>query len=258
MPFNWYIEVLKWKISLKSITNISTQQAIAGILSGVSLGFITPHAVGDYFARIWSIKHSERQKAIVPILITRSAQFIPTLSIGLLALVHSKITLSKWFKIAYFDSTFYIVISLFISIVLTVYFIVKHKSLGSIVAYYLHIFSEVRMSTYWQIIALSFLRYFIFSIQFLCLLSIFEIQMSLLDQLYGVAFMFLLKSILPTFNFLSDLGVREFSAIIYFEAYNINTAPVILASLFLWCVNIMLPAIAGLFFVKDFKIDLKK
>ena len=67
--------------------------------------------------------------------------------------------------------------------------------------------------------------------------------------------MFLAKSVLPTFNFFNDLGVREFSAAIYFDALNIASGPVIMAGLILWLINIALPALVGLFFVQQFKID---
>jgi uncharacterized membrane protein YbhN (UPF0104 family) len=100
---------------------------------------------------------------------------------------------------------------------------------------------------------LSVLRYLIFSAQFLLLLSILGLKINIFLQFMGVAFMFLAKSILPTFNFLSDLGIREFSVALFFESMQIEVAPIIASGLILWLINIALPALVGLFCIPKLK-----
>lgn len=46
-------------------------------------------------------------------------------------------------------------------------------------------------------------------------------------------------------NFLSDLGIREFSAIYFFDHFGVDLVAVINASLTLWIINILLPTIIG-------------
>lgn len=256
MPINWMIEALKWKISIGSFIYISFGQAIIGVLTGISLGFVTPHAVGDYFARIWTISHQDRKKTIGPVMVNRLAQLIPTAVFGIfaLSLVSSHI---KFSKVLIFDSypLYVILISCSFLFFLLIVFNKYGKHLKRISAYF-SVLKQVSISTYIKLVLLSFIRYGVFSLQFIILLSLFELEISLSDQFLGVAFIFLSKSVLPTFNFFNDLGIREFSAVLFFDLYTIDTSPIILASLILWFINIAIPAIIGVFFIRRFKIDL--
>ena len=231
---------------------------MAGIFSGISLGFITPHAVGDYLARIWSFDHAERKKALIPVLITRTAQSIPTVIFGLIPFVfissHLSLKLMEWpneysFELIIFGLVFFLLL-------LLIFF--RYGNKGASMLSYLKVFKQVQAVDYGQILGLSLLRYLVFSLQFLILLQAFDLDIGLMDQMMGVFFIFFMKSILPTFNFLSDLGIREFSAILYFEYLGVDTSPVILSSLILWTINIVIPALIGLYFIQKFKLKERK
>ncbi len=255
MPLNWLMEVVKWKLSIKELVQISYKKAIKGVLSGVALGFITPHAVGDYFAKVWSLNHTDRKKALGPILVARASQMFPTLLFGLISL---KIFMSQFPlpQIYSYDYTHILIIisgSLFLGILIYLFFQFGNKRFR--LNYYFDLVRKMQIKVVCGLLIFSIVRYIIFSAQFLILLSIFTIDLSLWNKFLGVSFMFLAKSVLPTFNFFNDLGVREFSAALYFEAMNIPSGPIILAGLILWLINIMLPALIGLFFVQQFKID---
>jgi len=252
MPINWLMEVLKWKYSIQPITNISIRKASVGVLAGVSLGFVTPHAIGDYFAKVFSLSHQDRQKALGLILIARLMQMLPTAIFGAIAFfIYSQQSLEQFevpFTISYPVLS---VLGLVISIVL--FFIFgkrKHPKLQD----YIQPVKKMGRKVVGLLASLSILRYLIFSTQFLLLLSVFEIKMNVLMQFMGVAFMFLAKSILPTFNFLSDLGVREFSVALFFQTMNTEVTPVIAAGLFLWLINIAFPAFIGVFFIPQLKL----
>jgi hypothetical protein len=255
MPINWFMEVLKWKLCIKELTQISYLQAIKGVFSGVALGFITPHAVGDYFAKIWTFKHRDRKKALGPILVSRASQMLPTLIFGLLSVGIFIKTFQLNLNYAYTYSTALIFIGGMLILFVLLYLFLKFGKRNFNISYYIDLILKMKIKTFLSLFCLSFLRYTIFSVQFLVLLSIFEINLPLWDQFLGVAFMFLAKSVLPTFNFFNDLGVREFSAVLYFEALNISSGPIVLAGLILWLINIAIPALLGLFFVQQFKID---
>ncbi len=255
MPFNWLMEVLKWKICISPLTRITYKQAFKGVFSGVALGFVTPRAVGDYFAKIWSIEHEDRKKALGPILIARLSQMAPTLIFGLFSIQlfinNSDSSLS--FDFGYTSIAVLIAGFLLLTILTILFFNFGKKSKQLL--YYFDLIKELGRKIVFQLFGLSFVRYIIFSCQFLLLLSIFSFPLPLTDQFMGIAFMFLAKSVLPTFNVFNDLGVREFSAVLYFEAFGIAAAPIILAGLILWLINIAVPALIGLFFIHQFRID---
>jgi len=246
------MEVLKWKYSVLPITTISIKEAAVGVLAGVSLGFVTPHAIGDYFAKVFSLTHQDRKKALGLILISRMMQMLPTAIFGLMAFfMYSQRSLQQYsipFSISYPVLS---ISGLAILILLTILFLKrKHPKLQD----YIQPIKSMGLKIVSLVAGLSFLRYLIFSAQFLLLLSILDLKMNFFIQFMGVAFMFLAKSILPTFNFLSDLGVREFSVALFFEAMEIDVAGVIACGLVLWLINIALPAFIGLFFIPQLKL----
>lgn len=252
MPFNWLMEVLKWKYSIQPITHISVSKATTGVLAGVALGFVTPHAVGDYFAKVFSLTHHSRKKALGLILISRMMQMLPTAFFGLIAIyIYSKNNISKFDIPISFSYPILSLLGLLLVILLLILFLKRnHPKIKD----YVQPVRKMGIKIISILAGLSILRYLIFSIQFLLLLSVLGLKISTFMQFMGVAFMFLAKSILPTFNFLSDLGVREFSVALFFETLNIDVAPVIASGLILWLINIAFPAFIGLFFIPQLKL----
>jgi uncharacterized membrane protein YbhN (UPF0104 family) len=252
MPFNWLMEVLKWKNSIKPITQITMSNAIIGVLAGVAMGFVTPHAIGDYFAKVFSINHKDRKKALGLILISRLMQMLPTAFFGIVAFyIFSQKNLSQIdfpFSITYPILSFlgFLIIIIFVIIFLNR----KHPRIKD----YIQPVKSMGFKLITILAGLSFLRYIIFSTQFLLLLSVLNLKINVFLQFMGIAFMFLAKSILPTFNFLSDLGIREFSVALFFESLEVEVAPIIASGLILWLINIALPAFIGLFFIPQLKL----
>ena len=60
---------------------------------------------------------------------------------------------------------------------------------------------------------------------------------------------FFLKSVVPSVSLLSDLGMRELSAMYLFGLLGQERLQVLSASLGLWLLNIAVPSAVGLFFV---------
>ncbi|WMN06684.1 lysylphosphatidylglycerol synthase domain-containing protein [Marivirga arenosa] len=256
MPINWLMEVLKWKYSLKPITKISISEASVGVFSGIALGFITPHAIGDYFAKVFSISHENRKSALGLILISRMLQMLPTLLFGLIAVYFiSDFSLSE-FDFSYSSS---FALSSIIGFVIFGFFLLLYFNRNHPrVKDYLWPIKKLGLKLFVLLSALSIVRYLIFSLQFLILLSVLELQINLFHQFMGIAFMFLIKSILPTFNFLNDLGIREVSIAFFFEKLEVSVAPIIAAGLILWLINIAVPAAIGLFYIPKLKLIYKK
>jgi hypothetical protein len=249
MPVNWFVEAAKWKFLLKPFLNISASKSIEAVLSGLTFGFVSPRSIGDYFGRAIFIAGADRIKVIMPTIIGRISQLVPTLvggSIGaifLLGMTPQVTLISIWGLI------------LLLSILLLFMFYSRNRNylsgtfLKSVMVHY-------KYNDYLKILSFSFLRYLVFSLQFLLVLKIVGAEGSLLLLFAGISWIFLAKSILPSFNFLSDLGIREFSAILFFEAYGMPLEPVLIASILIWAINILFPSIVGLFIIGKSKFDL--
>ena len=100
-------------------------------------------------------------------------------------------------------------------------------------------------------LSLSILRYLVMLAQFVLLLTAFghlshcDIADQLLAQLKGGAGMWGLTSLTP-FPLLGDLGIREAAALVALPAPNPDdTAAIFGATLTLWVLNLLLPALVG-------------
>jgi len=255
MPLNWLMEVFKWQLAIKPLIRLPIKKAASGILAGISFGFVTPHAVGDYFARIWSISHHDRKKAFGPILAARSMQMLPTFIFGTYALFQISLASSAALSYNFNQNTLLISTVAFIILGFMLLTFIRYGSRINAISKLFELLKHISIGDYFKLLALSFIRYAIFTFQFLLLLSVFDLGLSWHEKFNGIAFIFLLKSVLPTFNFINDLGVREFGAVVYFDFYEVNAAPIISASLILWTINIALPAVMGLFSLYKLKLE---
>ena len=105
-----------------------------------------------------------------------------------------------------------------------------------------------------KVLAIAVFRYVVFTLQFLLILFILEIKLSAIYLFAGVSWIFLFKSIIPSFNFMSDLGIRELSALTFFDSFNVNQSAIVAGSLLLWLINILIPVIIGVYYVLRMKI----
>jgi hypothetical protein len=253
MPLNWSLEALKWKFLIQPFSRISVKDSLKAVFSGLALGFATPRSIGDYFGRVIFLSSKDRVKAIVPTVISRVSQLVPTLILGtfgvffLLSKVPHVMNLVAWSLI------------LLVGIVLVVGMnTLNIKGLSFIDRFLGQLRIQYRFNDLVRVLIMSFGRYFVFSLQFVLALIIMNVELSLMLLFAGVSWIFLAKSILPSFNFLSDLGIREFSAIVFFEAYGLSLEPVLMASILIWTINILFPAIFGVLIIGKSKFDLWK
>ena len=251
MPFNWLMEAMKWKILTRPHSEISINEAFCGVLSGLSLGFVTPGGVGGYAGRLLSLSGKHRSQLIGSVWLGRAMQMFITALFGIIGvwIFFHKSTLT----LPIISHWWWIVLAMGF-LITTLLYKSKIKIFGQRISYYFAMMREYVWQDYIQIFILSFGRYIVFSIQYLLILSIFKIPLPMIVLFGGVSWMFLMKSIVPSFNFLSDLGVRELSVLTFFDLYNVSQPKILTSSLILWMINILIPVLIGLYFVLKLKI----
>jgi len=246
MPFNWLLESYKWKMLTKPIKAISLKSALKGVLSGLSLAFITPHGIGDYIGRIAMIKSENRSRLVGSLLLGRGMQMFVTLLFGLIG-VYFVLGWSVFMTLGVIA-----LIGLVILLLITKVKVISKSNWLKKLLYYFDIISEFDFAFVFKLLFVSALRYVVFATQFIIVLGLF-VETSILQNLAGTTWILLAKSVLPAFNFLSDLGVREVSAIYFYESYNVELVSVLSASLTVWIINILAPTLIGLPFVLQLK-----
>ncbi|WP_109743184.1 lysylphosphatidylglycerol synthase domain-containing protein [Arcicella aurantiaca] len=245
--FNWGFEAKKWQILVRKIENISFIDAYQSVLVGLSLGFISPANLGDFAGRLMKLKSKNRSEGIGLVLLGNGIQFYVSILFGAIAYV---VVLST--KDSKIDQI------IFIGVILTLILgVMVFTFRGKITAFFtnfqmvkkyenhLKALSEFDLADFKDIFLWAVLRYLTFSLQFVLVLIVFQVPLPFL-QLWAISCLVLLfKTIIPPINFVTDLGVREFSALHFFNLYSVNNTSVFTATFFLWLLNILFPVIIG-------------
>lgn len=260
IPANWGLEAWKWKLLGQKLESISYLRAFRAVMVGLTLGFITPNRLGDYAGRVLELKSKERLEAIGAVFIGRFCQLVATVLVGSLGLFYF-ILLLYWAEYpAICLSIFFLLLVLNAAMLLLLFnaraMVALVAAVGPLrkLAKYLAIMGSYTFGEMNRVLLLSLMRYFVFLLQFVLLLVLFEVRLSPVEYVSGVSAAFFLKSVVPSVSLLSDLGVRELSAMYVFGLLGQERLQVLSASLSLWLLNIVVPSAIGLVFVLRLKL----
>ncbi len=226
MILNWYLEILRWKISVDAVEKISFKQATIDVLGGLSMNWILPFTAGDFVARIISKKDKYRTTAAI--LLNRTIMLLLTFIVGVYALVSLFRT----------EFNFYYALGGIILALLVLIAIYKAAP-GKLISY----FEELKRESLWRILVLSLGRYMVFFVQFIILLKIFNTSLSLLDVSAGIGWIFFVRTSIP--SLIGGLGLRETSAVIFFQRLVDDLGTVVFPVFILWILNTAIPSFIG-------------
>ncbi len=244
---NWGFEAKKWQILMYNYEKLSFIDAYKSVLVGLTLGFITPANFGDFVGRTLILKKANRSFGIGTNLLGNGIQFYVTLIFGMVSysIIWNKI-------ISDFDK---LILALLILCVFLGIFIFSYrynfqsfsKRFSWIKPYqnYFKALIEFKNEVFFKVIFWTTLRFLTYSIQFVIMLQIFNINISFVELWAISCLVLLFKTVIPQINFLTDLGIREISALHFFSFYSVNVSSVITATFALWIINILLPVLVG-------------
>ena len=124
-------------------------------------------------------------------------------------------------------------------------FLNKYEKYNTVFSFY----STIELA---KILLFSVARYVVFTTQFFILLLVFGVEISYLDAIVLIMIMLFVISIIPTIA-ITEIGVRGSVAISLFGLISFNTIGIISATLVLWIINLLLPALIGTFFIFSLK-----
>ncbi|MEQ6169046.1 lysylphosphatidylglycerol synthase domain-containing protein [Ekhidna sp. MALMAid0563] len=239
MIINWYLEALRWKVSLQSFEPITIKKAWQIILSGLALNWVLPLTTGDLLARI--SQQQDKYQTTSAAMLNRGIMLCFTLILGIYGM--SKVAMvyevNGWFTLLLIFS-YPIIRWLF------------KKSLDRFFTY----FRNIDRTTLIRIIGLSLARYLVFVFQFYLLLFAFLPDLPSDLLLAGIGWVFLIRSALPLF--FGGVGVREASGIVFFEPYVSDLQLIIIPIFLIWMINTVLPSLVGLVFVFQFRVNIAR
>ncbi|WP_235925581.1 lysylphosphatidylglycerol synthase domain-containing protein [Pontibacter burrus] len=263
IPANWGFEAKKWQLLGQKLESISYWRAYRAVMVGLTLGFITPNRLGDYAGRVLELKSKQRLEAIGAIFIGRFCQLVATVIVGSVGLLYFIVT---FFWADYPGVSLSLVFLLLTIVAATLLLLYNAQALVAVISAikplkklvsYMAIMANYNSAEISKLLLLSLGRYTVFLVQFILLLILFDVKLSALQYVSGVAGTFFIKSIVPSVSLLSDLGVRELSAMYLFGLLGQERLQVLSASLSLWLLNIAVPSLIGLYFVLRLRFSRK-
>jgi uncharacterized membrane protein YbhN (UPF0104 family) len=263
IPVNWGFEARKWQLLGQKLESISFWRAYRAVMVGLTLGFITPNRLGDYAGRVLELRSRQRLEAIGAIFIGRFCQLVATVLAGSVGLLYFILVFGWQHYPGVSLSVFVLLLGLSVAMLLLLYNArAMVATVGGIrplrkFVPYLSIMGTYTSGEMTRLLWLSLGRYTVFLVQFILLLLLFEVRLSPLQYLSGVSGTFFLKSVVPSVSLISDLGVRELSAMYLFGLLGQERLQVLSASLSLWLLNIAVPSVVGLYFVLRLRLARK-
>jgi hypothetical protein len=271
MLVNWSIESGKWRFMIKKIERVTFLHSLQAVFAGLSISFFTPNRTGEYVGRAFILdKASHVEGILITILGSMSQLFITILAgtLALLVFLPEYMINSRIFP----DTLFFGVAVLIILLDLLLFFLLVNVQFLTVLRdkllrskfkkfrKHFTVFAEFRPKEMIVVMGLSFMRYVVFTGQFLLLLKIFSVPVQLYDGILISSLIFLALSIVPTIT-ITELGVRNSVAVYFFGFYFDHSATmtvqvldgIILAGSLLWIINLVIPAILGTLFISRLK-----
>jgi len=267
MIVNWGIESLKWQYLINKVESLSFLKSFQAVLSGISVSLFTPNRVGEWFGRVFMMKKANPWKGVFITMIGSFSQLLITLIIGSISLVFFvPIYLGEYnFYSNYLLYGLILLVTVIIATLILIFLnitaapaIIQRFIKKRFVHFndYLSVISSYSSIELLTVLLLSFLRYFVFTLQFYILLMMFSVEIPIFHGLMIITMVFFIMTAIPTVT-LAELGVRGSVSIffigLYFETFSELTEKInigILASTsLLWLINLAIPAIFGTIFV---------
>lgn len=252
MFINWSIEAVKWRISVRTVQQVSFSKAMQAVFSGVSFSVTTPNRIGEYFGRMIYMQEGNRLRTISITIVSSMSQLIITLlagSIGLFIL-KDQLETRQYISPMWMSVIMYGVLAVLLGLTLFYFrlsWMVKWVSRlpGSKRFFYLvQAIQEFDTRLLFRLLALSLLRFAVFILQYGLLFVLFGVHISAAEILWSVSVAFLVMAIIPTIA-IAELAQRGKVVTAIVGLYSTNELGITFATAGIWFINLILPAIIG-------------
>lgn len=246
LPVNLGLEAYKWKILSGSAEPVTTRQAIASYLAGIAFSLVTPNRIGEYPGRMLYLKRSNTPRLISVSVLGAFAQLFSVLFFGIVGLTYyniafpglwQKLVLAGCIAVTGGVALFYARFEKWAPRLEKIRWLRKYQAYG-------HMLKRFTRREQFTILLISLLRFVVFTAQYLFLLKWMNVHFPLAEGFCMAAVFFWAMAVIPSIA-LAELGIRGQVSIFLFQHFSNNTIGVLAATIVLWGINLVLPAIAG-------------
>jgi hypothetical protein len=253
MPLNWILEAYKWQILMSPHVKISFINACETVLVGLAVGIVTPARIGEYGGRMLNTDPNLKTEVVSATLLGSIAQNLCNVIIGF---TFSYFFLKSNFVVTSHEHlTLIVVISLQLFVSMLLYFHLPKvvRMFGKLLdnrfvkklGFKFDAINHYQKTTLLKVLLLSLSRYFVYFIQYLCILLFFGVSASVLEMSSGIAFIYLIQTGIPLPAFISILARGEL-AILVWGHFGISEVTSLVSTFSLWVINLIFPALLGL------------
>ena len=247
--FNWGLEARKWQLLVNRSQPISFGKAVSGVLVGLPLALITPNRIGEIGGRAIVLEKGYKD-AVFATFLGSLMQFSSTLLFGVLGVVLYLVFLPHTQAI---ESASWISLCVVV-VCAVVVFVCKDQRWLKFVClrvigknFYRKLMQLIHIYNVKDVLKtllMSLLRYCVFSLQFMLLISMLIPELSFVELFVGITLTYLFTTIIPT-SVLGEIGIRGSVAMFIFEAFTPQVAIIFQVSLLIWIINIVVPTLVG-------------
>lgn len=246
MPINLLLEAKKWQILAGSAQPLTFKGALASYLGGIAFSLVTPNRLGEYPGRMLYMKRKNTIRLVSVSLLGALTQMLTLFIFGTLGLVYFNIN---------FDNPVAFVLMFIagaITIILAIAFwrfetwlplLEKIKWLRKF-RVYKKLLKKFTAQQQLTILGISLLRYSIYTAQYLFLLYWMNVSMPFIGGFWMSALFFWVITVIPSIT-LVELGERGQVGLYLFHHFSENTVGILAATVGIWCINLVLPAVLG-------------
>ena len=268
MFVKWGIESLKWKILVTPLEQFSFARAFKAVLAGCSITMLTPNRIGEYGGRIMYVSEKNRLDAISLTILGSVSQLTITMILGTAGILYLKYVApggNLTDSLPWILNNIILYVSFSITVILLLlyfkahFFIVLISRIRFLKSFVKHI-AVVDVFTGKQllrILFLSFLRYMVFILQYVWLLQVMEVHISMVLCFWLLTIFYLMMVMAPTIGF-TELPVRATASVAILGLYSSNILGMQAATFGIWLINLVVPAIIGSIFILGIKIMKEK
>jgi len=248
MPVNWLLETIKWRTLISIHLQVPVRQMIKAVAGGVALSIFTPNRIGEYGGRIMFMPVQARWPVAISSFIGSLSQNLVAFTTGMLACLFL------------FDGLILLkILGLLCILTAWICFFKIKWVIRRISDWQLHSFfkklvlnlqymDDYSYKILFRVLGLAFARYLVYTTQFVLILHAFEPDISPFVLYLGVSTIFLFQTLIPLPP-VADVMARANIGLILWSGTGMSELSISLASLMIWFVNLLIPAMIGSFVI---------
>jgi hypothetical protein len=246
VPVNLGIEARKWQRLAGSALPLTYAESVKSLLGGIAFSMITPNRIGEYPGRILFLARKNSTRLISVSVLGGCTQLLAVLIFGALGLIYYNVHFpGLWPAVL-------LVGSLLITLLVWLFYwrferwapylerlkwLRKFRMYGQMMGRF-----TTRQQT--EILWLALLRFMVFTLQYYLMLRWMGIMIPLADGFFLGSLFFWAMAVIPSIA-LAELGIRGEVSLFLFHTFTANKLGILTATIGLWGVNLVIPALIG-------------